>query len=131
MRGCAGSVGVGLGNESCAARRVNGSVAASAAPVFGSIGVWPYVICLSVLAHARAEKQERLDKRKSISRDSQRHIGFETRSRGYISGRTHVLLPVNVLLRQADDVAVIGTALEGKTAGRGHRAIACELGRAP
>jgi hypothetical protein len=42
-----------------------------------------------------------------------------------------VLLPVNVLVRRADDVAVIGAALEGKAVGRGHRTIASELDRAP
>jgi len=42
-----------------------------------------------------------------------------------------VLLPVNVLVRRADEVAVIGAALEGKAAGRGHRTIASGLGRAP
>jgi hypothetical protein len=40
-----------------------------------------------------------------------------------------VLLPVNALLRRADDVRVVGAALEGKAAGRGHRVIASELGR--
>jgi hypothetical protein len=40
------------------------------------------------------------------------------------------LLPVNVLLRRADDVGVVGAALEAKAAGRGHRRIACDLGRA-
>lgn len=46
-------------------------------------------------------------------------------------GRTHVLLPVNALVRRADDVAVIGAALEGKAAGRGHRVIAVGLDRPP
>jgi hypothetical protein len=42
-----------------------------------------------------------------------------------------VLLPVNALVRRADDVAVIGAALEGKAAGRGHRVIAVGLDRPP
>ena len=43
--------------------------------------------------------------------------------------RTHVLLPVTCLARRADEAAVIGTALEAKAAGAGHRAIAGMLGR--
>jgi hypothetical protein len=42
-----------------------------------------------------------------------------------------VLLPVGALVRRADEVAVIGAALEAKAAGRGHRAIAAELDRPP
>ncbi|WP_412075639.1 helix-turn-helix domain-containing protein [Streptomyces xanthophaeus] len=42
---------------------------------------------------------------------------------------THVLLPVSGLSRQADAVEVIGTALEMKAAGAGHRTIADRLGR--
>ena len=41
----------------------------------------------------------------------------------------HVLLPFWVLARRANGVAVIGAALLAKAAGRGHRAIAAELGR--
>jgi hypothetical protein len=41
-----------------------------------------------------------------------------------------VLLPVNVLLRRADEVGVVGAALEAKAAGRGHRRIAGDVGRA-
>jgi hypothetical protein len=41
------------------------------------------------------------------------------------------LLPVNVLVRRADDVTVIGAALEAKAAGRGHRVIADWLDRPP
>jgi hypothetical protein len=41
-----------------------------------------------------------------------------------------VLLPVVVLVRRADVVAVIGLALAAKAAGAGHRRIAVELGRA-
>ena len=42
---------------------------------------------------------------------------------------THVLLPAQLLSRRADAGAVIGRALEAKTAGSGHRAIAGLLGR--
>jgi hypothetical protein len=42
-----------------------------------------------------------------------------------------VLLPVTCLARRADEAAVIGTALEAKAAGAGHRAIAGMLGRPP
>lgn len=42
---------------------------------------------------------------------------------------THVLLPVLVLARRADTVAVIGAALAAKAAGIGHRRIAAWLGR--
>lgn len=41
---------------------------------------------------------------------------------------THVLLPVSVLARRADGVAVIGAALVGKAAGAGHRSLAVRLG---
>ena len=44
-------------------------------------------------------------------------------------GRTHVLLPVSVLARRADAVAVIGAALAAAAAGQGHRRIAGVLGR--
>jgi hypothetical protein len=40
-----------------------------------------------------------------------------------------VLLPVGLLLRRADTVAVIGTALSAKAGGAGHRRIAGVLGR--
>jgi hypothetical protein len=40
-----------------------------------------------------------------------------------------VLLPVTCLSRRADEVAVIGQALEAKAAGAGHRVIAEVLGR--
>ncbi len=43
--------------------------------------------------------------------------------------RTHVLLPVSVLARRADAVAVIGLALAGAAVGQGHRRIAERLGR--
>jgi Domain of unknown function (DUF6431) len=43
--------------------------------------------------------------------------------------RTHVLLPVTCLARRADETGVIGTALEAKAAGAGHRTIAGMLGR--
>jgi len=42
---------------------------------------------------------------------------------------THVLLPLAVLLRRADGVAVIGAALAGKAAGSGARPIAAALQR--
>src|SRR5256886_6077415 len=42
---------------------------------------------------------------------------------------THVLLPVAVLLRRGDGVAVIGAALAGKAAGSGARPIAAALQR--
>jgi hypothetical protein len=42
---------------------------------------------------------------------------------------THVLLPVDVLLRRADAVAVIGAALVWAAAGWGHRRVAERLGR--
>ena len=42
--------------------------------------------------------------------------------------RTHVLLPVSVLARRADCVALIGAALVAKAAGLGHRPIAASLG---
>lgn len=51
------------------------------------------------------------------------------RSRCRGCGRTHVLLPVTCLARRADAAAVIGTALEAKAAGAGHRTIAGVLGR--
>src|SRR5258705_6049506 len=44
---------------------------------------------------------------------------------------THVLLLVDALLRRADTVEAIGSALLGKASGRGHRAIAEGLGRPP
>jgi hypothetical protein len=42
---------------------------------------------------------------------------------------THVLLPVSCLLRRADGVAVIWSALAASAAGAGHRKIAAALGR--
>ncbi len=44
-------------------------------------------------------------------------------------GAAHVLLPVLLLTRRADTVAVIGAALEAKAVGVGHRRIAAALGR--
>lgn len=44
-------------------------------------------------------------------------------------GCTHVLLPVAVLVRRADTVAVIGAALFWAAAGWGHRRVAERLGR--
>lgn len=43
---------------------------------------------------------------------------------------THVLLVISCLGRRADGVEVIGVALVSKAAGRGHRSIAVQLGRA-
>jgi hypothetical protein len=42
---------------------------------------------------------------------------------------THVLLPVGLLLRRADTVAVVGVALLARAGGAGHRRIAGLLGR--
>ena len=50
------------------------------------------------------------------------------RSRCVGCRRTHVLLPVSVLLRRADAVTVIGAALLAKTSGWGHRRVAARLG---
>lgn len=43
-------------------------------------------------------------------------------------GRTHVLLPVSVLVRRADCVAVIGAALLAFAGGWGHRRVAAAVG---
>ena len=43
----------------------------------------------------------------------------------------HVLLPVVLLVRRADTVAVIGAGLTAKATGAGHRLIAALLGRPP
>src|SRR6266704_4608147 len=51
------------------------------------------------------------------------------RARGSGCRRTHVLLPVGVLARRADAVAVIGAALAAKAAGLGARPIAAWLDR--
>jgi len=51
------------------------------------------------------------------------------RSRCTGCGVTHVLLPVLVLARRADVAAVIGSALEARAGGVGHRRIAAGLGR--
>ena len=51
------------------------------------------------------------------------------RSRCRGCGATHVLLPVECLLRRADAAGVIGRALEMNAAGAGHRKVAGELGR--
>ena len=51
------------------------------------------------------------------------------RGRCRVCAVTHVLLLVDALLRRADTVAVIGSALADKAAGRGHRVIAARLGR--
>lgn len=51
------------------------------------------------------------------------------RSRCTTCGGTHVLLPVSLLLRRADTVAVIGAALEAKATGAGYRRIVAGLDR--
>src|SRR3954447_1953290 len=51
------------------------------------------------------------------------------RSRCTGCGVTHVLLPVVLLVRRADTVAVIGAGLTAKATGAGHRLIAALLGR--
>jgi hypothetical protein len=51
------------------------------------------------------------------------------RSRCGSCGRSHVLLPVFVLLRRADVVAVIGAALAARAAGAGARRAAAVVGR--
>lgn len=53
--------------------------------------------------------------------------------RGCCTGcaKTHVLLSRAWLLRRADGVSVIGSALLAKAAGQGHRLIAAALGRPP
>lgn len=51
------------------------------------------------------------------------------RSRCSVCQVTHVLLPVSGLSRRADTAGVIGTGLEMKAAGAGHRRIAEWLGR--
>jgi hypothetical protein len=49
------------------------------------------------------------------------------RARCGACGKTHVLLPVLLLLRRHDVVDVIGAALLAKASGRGHRGIAADL----
>jgi Domain of unknown function (DUF6431) len=44
-------------------------------------------------------------------------------------GVTHVLLPVDVLVRRRDEVAVIGVALAAAASGQGYRRIAAAAGR--
>ena len=51
------------------------------------------------------------------------------RARCTSCGATHVLLPAVWLLRRADAVVVIGAALEGQAAGKGHRPLAAASGR--
>ena len=51
------------------------------------------------------------------------------RGRCLACGGTHVLLLVDALVRRADTVAAIGSALLDKAAGLGHRVIAVRLGR--
>jgi hypothetical protein len=59
-------------------------------------------------------------------------IGWRLRPRRAVCrgcGRTHVLLPVSVLVRRADAATVIGAALVLAASGLGHRLIAQRLGR--
>lgn len=51
------------------------------------------------------------------------------RARCTSCGATHVLLSALWLLRRADAAVVIGAALEGQAAGKGHRPIAAAAGR--
>jgi hypothetical protein len=51
------------------------------------------------------------------------------RSRCSACGSTHVLLPITLLVRRADVVGVIGSALAAKAAGAGYRSIAAGMGR--
>src|SRR2546430_14663585 len=68
--------------------------------------------------------------RRRVIRGASGRVGVRPR-RGRCCGChvTHVLLPVGVLLRRADGVAVIGAALAGKAAGSGARPIAAALQR--
>jgi hypothetical protein len=50
------------------------------------------------------------------------------RSRCRECGATHVLLPARLLLRRADEAAVIGAGLAAAALGRGHRPVASLLG---
>ncbi|WP_229662498.1 DUF6431 domain-containing protein [Agromyces bauzanensis] len=51
------------------------------------------------------------------------------RARCRACAATHVLLPAELVLRRADTVEAIGTALAAKARGDGHRTIAARLGR--
>lgn len=51
------------------------------------------------------------------------------RARCFSCAATHVLLPAGLVLRRADTVEVIGTALAAKARGDGHRTIAARLDR--
>ncbi len=70
---------------------------------------------------------------RQLGEDENGQVRFEVvtprRSRCRGCGATHVLLPVQCLLRRADAAAVIGAALEKNAAGAGHRTIARELKR--
>jgi hypothetical protein len=79
--------------------------------------------CLGVLAgwgHARQRSVRGLDGPVRLRPRRARCVGC---------GATHVLLPVGLLLRRADAVGVIGSALSAKAGGVGHRRIAAGLGR--
>jgi Domain of unknown function (DUF6431) len=80
-------------------------------------------VCGGVLAGWGRARERRVRGRDGFSRLVPR------RARCHGCGRTHVLLPVTCLSRRADEVAVIGQALEAKAAGAGHRVIAEVLGR--
>lgn len=64
--------------------------------------------------------------RERVVRGAGRLLPCRGRCRG--CRRTQVLLPASVLLRRADAVTVIGTALLAKATGAGHRRVAAVLG---
>jgi len=70
---------------------------------------------------------------RQLGEDENGQAGYEVvtprRSRCRGCGATHVLLPVQCLLRRADAAVVIGSALEKNAAGAGHRTIARGLKR--
>jgi Homeodomain-like domain len=78
----------------------------------GRLGPWGY-------ARPRVLREQGLARRRLRPR----------RARCAGCGRTHVLLPVGVLVRRADAAVVIGAALVAKAAGWGHRQTAAWLGR--
>jgi hypothetical protein len=79
--------------------------------------------CSGMLARWGWSRERTVRGRDGVSRFAPRRA----RCRG--CRRAHVLLPVRCLARRADETGVIGTALEAKAAGPGHRAIAAVLGR--
>jgi Domain of unknown function (DUF6431) len=79
--------------------------------------------CGGMLARWGRARERQVRGRDGVSR----FVPRRARCRG--CQRTHVLLPVTCLARRADEAAVIGSALEAKAAGAGHRVIAEVLGR--